>query len=107
MLSLCDIGGGVALWKISGAAVDRPLIIPCMQRLDCWNSWAIVPKSTWRWMVWWMIVVVDASNLWYVGVIIVVRVPNFSSSLFSRSFIVLVGCFLVMSRLGLVTLFMT
>ena len=103
--SPCGVGGGAVLCNISGAAVEIPWMIPCMRMLDCWNSWAIVPRSVWRLVVWLVMVVVVASCrrsvCWF---IVVVSEPNFSSSFSSNSFMVFVRYFSVKSGLGLVAL---
>ena len=90
----------MALWSISGAAVESPLTNPCMRRLDCCSSWAIVPNNAWRLLVWCVMVAVVPSCLRSVCVLmLVVSVPNFSSNLSSKSLMVLARCFSV--RVGL------
>ena len=100
------MGGGIFCWRSSGAAADMPLTNPCIRILDCWNSWAIVPRSDWRWVVWWTMVATVVSSLRSVCVLMAVeRVPNFSSILSLNSFIIFERCFSVTNGLEWATLF--
>ena len=101
MLGPWGIGGGIDLWRSSGAAVAIPLTNPCILVLDCWNSCAMVPRIDWRWVVWWtMVATVDSSLRSVYVLIVVVRVPNFSSSLSSNFFIVFERYFSITNGLG-------